>query len=125
MSDDYYTRVAKEQWAQLSAEKAQVLAHLEVAKANADDYSARASVQALADVEAKRANLVSLHQQYKASQEPVQPPELTQEEKHAKPWDRMTYADTWEIANTSKHGVDPEAFKAGIAHVAARKARGE
>jgi hypothetical protein len=124
-NDDYYTRLAKEQWQQLTAERAQILANLETAKANSDDYSARASVQELADVEAKRASLVQLHEQYRASQQAPQAPELSQEERNAKTWDKMDYSDVWEIANTSRHGVDPDAFRAGIAYVAARKARGE
>jgi hypothetical protein len=121
-SDDWYTEQARAQWAQLSAEKAQVLARIEDAKANG--YSAASEVQELADVEAKRANLTMLHEQYRASQQAPAQPELSAEERYAKPIERMNYNDVYEMAATSKHGVDLESFRRGIAHVQ-RSKRGE
>ena len=124
-NDDYYTAIARQQWAQLDAERAQIHSALAYAKANGDDESARNAVQELADVEAKRASLVALHEQYRASQAPAQQPELTQEEKNALPWDKMNYGHVFELASASKYGVDPDAFRAGIQEVARRRARGE
>jgi hypothetical protein len=70
-----------------------------------------------------------LHQQYVASQTPPAPVELTPEEKHAKPWDRMTWQDGLDLARTSKYGADIDAndpnVQAGFREVMARRQRGE
>jgi hypothetical protein len=124
-ADDYYTHLARQQLQRLDASKAQTLADLATAKANSDYDSAGLAVQELADIEAKRSNLVALHDQYVRSQTSAEPPELTQEEKHARPWDRMNYGDVWEMSQNSKYGCDPEAFKAGMLEVQRRRAKGE
>ena len=124
-SDDYYTHLARQQIQRLDASKAQTLADLAAAKANSDYDSAGMAVQELADIEAKKQNIVALHDQYVRSQTPVEPPELTAEERHAKPWDKMDYADVWEMCQNSAHGVDENAFRSGMAEVARRRARGE
>ena len=124
-SDDFYTFTARQRLQQINANRAQALADLEVCKANSDYESAAQAVQQIADLDSQRANLVALHRQYVESQTPVAPPELSQEEKHAKPIEAMNYGDVYEMANTSKYGVDENAFRAGIAEVARRRARGE
>jgi|SRR5215475_5665024 len=124
-ADDYYTHLARQRVQRLDASAAQARADLEQAKANADYESADVAVQTLADLEAQKRNVIDLHQQYVASQTPPAPVELTQEEKHAKPWDRMDYGDVWEMSQNSKYGVDENAFRAGMAEVARRRARGE
>ena len=125
---DYYTHLARQQLQRLNANRAQTLADLERAKAEADYDSAGMAVEQLADIEAKKQNIVALHDQYVRSQTPVEPPELTPEEKHAKPWDRMNWVDGLEIARTSKYGADIDAndpnVQAGFAEVARRRARG-
>jgi hypothetical protein len=124
-SADYYTHLARTQIQRLDASRAQALADLAAAKANSDYDSAGLAVQELADIEAKKANVVALHEQYVRSQTPVEAPELSQEEKHAKPIERMDYADVYEMANTSKYGVDENLFRAGMAEVQRRRAKGE
>jgi len=128
-ADDYYTHLARQQIQRLNAERAQALANLEAAKATADYDSAGTAVQDLADIEAKKANIVALHQQYVRSQEPVPPPELTPEERFAKPWDRMDWQDGLDLARTSKYGKDlshdDPAVVAGYREVMARRQRGE
>jgi hypothetical protein len=124
-SDDFYTYSARHRLAQISAERSQWLANLEQAKASADYDGGAQAEQAIANIDAETRNLHALHNQYVASQQAPERVELTQEEKHAKPWDRMDYGDVWEISNTSKHGVDLDAFKAGMQEVARRRARGE
>jgi len=121
--NDWYTEQAQAQWQQLSAQKAQVLARIEDCKANG--YGAAEEVQELANIKAQRGNLVRLHEQYKASQEPPAPVELTQEQKAALPWDQMGPRDVWDMAATSKYGVDEAGFRAGLQEVARRRARGE
>ena len=128
-SDDFYTFPAKQRLQQINAGRAQALADLEVAKAHSDYESAGQAVQQIADLDAQRANLVALHRQYVDSQTPLAPPELTQEEKHAKPWDRMSWEDGLDLARTSKYGRDLDAsdpnVQAGFREVMARRARGE
>lgn len=86
-------------------------------------------MQQIANLESEKANLVALHQQYVASQTPPAPVELTPEEKHAKPWDRMTWQDGLDLARTSKYGADIDAndpnVQAGFREVMARRQRGE
>ena len=125
MADDFYQFSAKQRLQQINANRAQALADLENAKANSDYESAAASVQQIANLDADRNSLMTLHRQYVESQTPIAPPELSQEEKHAKPIERMDYADVWDMANTSKYGVDENLFRAGMAEVARRRARGE
>ena len=105
-ADDYYTHLARQQLQRLDANKAQTLADLAAAKANSDYETAGSAVQELADIESKRTNLLNLHDQYVRSQHVPEPPELTPEEKHALPWDRMSVADGLELARTSKYGKD-------------------
>ena len=128
-SDDYYTHLARQQIQRLDAGKAQALADLAAAKANADYETAGSAVQELADIEAKKQNIVALHDQYVRSQQVPEPPELTPEEKAAKPWDKMDWADGLELARTSKYGADIDAndpnVQAGFREVMARRARGE
>src|SRR5262249_9682907 len=104
--------------------RAQTLTDLAVHKANFD-YD-HAAVQQLANITNEIGTLAALHNQHVASQTPPPPPpEPSAEEKAAKPWERMTWADSFEIANTSKHVCDPEAFKRRMAEVMARRQRGE
>ena len=86
-SDDFYSFSARQRLQQINANRAQALADLEVAKANSDYESAAGSVQEIANLEAQRQALVNLHDQYIRSQQVPEPPELTPEEKAAKPWD--------------------------------------
>ena len=83
----------------------------------------------MARADSREQNLVELHQQYVASQAPPEPVELTPEEKHAKPWDRMDWQDGLDLARTSKYGDDlshndPNVV-AGYAEVMRRRQRGE
>src|SRR5438874_12365179 len=73
--DDWYLDCGREQLNQINAERAQELANLEAAKAAYDDHSAKAAIQAIVDLDAKRANLSALYSQYVASQNPPRPPE--------------------------------------------------
>ena len=124
-SDDFYTHSARARLQQINADRAQALAGLEQAKASADYVSAQELVQAIANIDAESRNLLALHQRYVDSQTPPEQPELTQEERHAKPWDKMDYSDTWELSQTSKYGVDENAFRRGMLEVQRRRARGE
>ena len=67
-ADDFYTYSARQRFQQINAGRAQALADLEVAKAQADYDFAGAAVQQIADLEAQRQSLVNLHDQYIRSQ---------------------------------------------------------
>ena len=82
-TDDFYTFSARQRLQQINAGRAQALADLEVAKAQADYDFAGAAVQQIADLEAEASNVVNLHDQYVASQTPPEQPEATAEERFA------------------------------------------
>jgi hypothetical protein len=126
---DFYLDAARQQLAQLDAEKAAALADLAAHRANGDRESAACCVQTLANLEAQRQNLTALANQYVASQHPPAQPELSAEERAARPWDRMTPDDGLQIAKTSKYGKnidwnDPY-VRAGYVEAQRRRARGE
>jgi hypothetical protein len=126
---DFYSDAASQRLQQIEAQRAQVLADLANARANADYESAAASVQQIANLEAEKANVASLHLNYVASQTPPTPVELSAEEKAAKPLSRMDWNDGLELARTSKYGKnldwnDPH-VAAGYREALARRGRGE
>jgi hypothetical protein len=123
-ADDFYTYSAKHRLAQISAERAQWLANLEQAKASSDYEIGAQAEQAIANIDAETRNLHALHNQYVASQTPVQPPEPTQEEIAARPISAMDYSDVWRMSQNSKYGVDENAFRAGMAEVLRRRQQG-
>lgn len=124
-ADDFKTYAARHRLQQLEANRAQCVADLAAAEASADAETAATAVQELANIEAQKQNIVALHQQYVRSQQVPEAPELSQEERHAKPIERMDYADVWEMSQGSRYGVDEHAFRAGMAEVARRRAKGE
>jgi hypothetical protein len=128
-NDDFYTNAASHRIRVLDAEKAAHLADLAAFRANGDTESAAGVVQALANAEAERANLIALHNQYVASQRPPQEPELTDSELHAKPWNRMSPTEGLRLAHTSKYGKgldwSDKNVQAGYREVMARRSRGE
>jgi hypothetical protein len=129
MAEDAYTFAARQRLQTIKAERAQALADLESAKARADYDAMGDAEEELARANSREQNLVALHQQYVQSQQVPEPPELTPEEKHAKPWDRMTWEDGLDLARTSKYGADLDAsdphVQAGFREVIARRQRGE
>ena len=126
---DFYTETAQKRFQQIEAARAQALADLQQARAGGDHFLATESVQSIANLDAEARNLAALHQQYQASQTPVAAPEISAEERHAKPWDKMNYDDALELAKKSKYGADlshdDPLFQAGYRAVQARRQRGE
>jgi hypothetical protein len=123
-NDDFYIQAAQQRLNVIEAEKAACLADLQSHRLNGDADSAGDAVQRLANLESEKSNVVALVNQYAASQAP--PPPLSQEERMAKPWDKMDYSDAYELAKSgSRFGIDDDAFRRGIAEVQKRRARGE
>jgi hypothetical protein len=125
MSEDFYTASARQRLERINAETAACQADLAAHKANGDYDSAGQTIQQLANLAAEQDNLSRLYNNYVQSQQPRQPRELTDQERLAKPVHRMDYGDVWQMANTGKYGVDEAKFRAGMAEVQRRKARGE
>jgi hypothetical protein len=120
-NNDWYIQQGQARMAQISAQRSPAVADLE--QAWDDEASATDAIQRLADLDLAAQSLSSLYNRYVVSQMP--PPEPSKEERAARPWDRMDRQDQWNLANSGKYGADPNAFLAGEAEVARRRARGE
>jgi hypothetical protein len=129
MSNDFYAQAAISRANMIEAEMAAAKADLMAHRANNDVESASASVQTIANLEAERANLNTLYQQYVQSQQPPAPEQLTDEERNARPWHKMTPDDALQLAKTSKYGRNLDwnnpHVRAGWVESQRRKARGE
>jgi hypothetical protein len=124
MSNDWYIEVGRQRMAEIAAGRAQAQADLELAKRDNDQYSAAAALQNIADIDQAQANLTRLYDQYIASQTP--PPPATDQEILAKPLQSMTH-DEWFrfLSKNTKHGLDANSYREGMAEVQRRRARGE
>ena len=113
----------------IEADRAQALADLQTAKATGDYESAGFAVQQIANLDSEARNLATLHSRYQASQQPPVAPEISREERMARPLDKMDYNDALSLAQTSKYGKglthDDPNVAAGYAEVQRRRARGE
>jgi hypothetical protein len=129
MAEDWYVQAAQARAVQLEADRATTLAGLAQCRANGDRDTASELIQSLANLDAEKANLLNLTQQYAASQQPPQAPELSAEERAARPWHRMDWNDVVDMARGSKWAKniapnDPNMI-AGWREAQRRKARGE
>ena len=129
MADDFYTSAASQRLKMIEAERAAHLADLAAHRANGDIESAGAVVQALANAEAEKANLLALHDSYVRSQNPPAPPEPSREERDARPWNCMDWSDVVAMTRNSKYARDIKPddpnMIAGYHEAQRRKARGE
>ena len=70
-----------------------------------------------------------LSQEYIASQNPPASPEMTYEERMAKPWDKMNWNDALDLVRGTKLGkdltLDDPNVQAGMREVMRRRQRGE
>jgi hypothetical protein len=129
MSDDFYSGAARRRMEQIQAERAAALADLQAHRLNGDPDSAGQAVQTIADCDAAAANLQNLYARYQQSQTPPAQPELTPEERQARPVSRMDWSDAVELARTSRYGKDLKPNDAnmveGWREARRRSARGE
>jgi hypothetical protein len=126
MADDFYVDAARRRLEYIDAMRQQKMAHLAISKARGDYDDAALEIQEIADLDSQRANLLRLHEQHVASQQPQYQAPQTDAEFVAKSPERMDYADVYRIVSKSKYGPpDEAAFKAGIQEAARRRARGE
>jgi hypothetical protein len=126
---DFYRDSAERRLQQLNATRAANLADLEAHKLNGDHDAAGECIQNLANIDAERANLTQLYQNYAQSQQPPQKPYETSEQKQAKPWSQMGWDDIVDLTKTSRYAKDirpddPNMI-AGWHEARARRSRGE
>ena len=101
---NFYTQAARSRAEAIEMQIAASRADLLVHRNNSDLQAAGETVQQIANLEAERANLTTLYNNYVASQQPRQPEVLTDEERNARPWHKMTPDDGLQLARTSKYG---------------------
>jgi len=90
MADDNQLRTAfARQMQMLNVERSAALADLEAHQANGETDSAATVIQRIADLDAAARNLNDLGNRYVQSQTLVQAPPASQEERAARPFDRM------------------------------------
>src|SRR3954451_11501865 len=104
--NDYYLTIAKHRLDEIEAGRAHALAAIASAKAAGDYESGADAVQAVANLESEKQNLLRLHQQYVQSQNPPAPPPQSREEWRAKPASAMTAQDGLDVARNSKYAGD-------------------
>jgi hypothetical protein len=129
MAKDWYVEQGRARMQQISAARASAVADLQMAKSAYDDDSATIAIQTIADVDAQRANLSALYDQYVRSQYPPQPPEPTKEERAARPLHAMDWNDIVDMTRQSKYArnirPDDPNMIAGWQEAQRRRARGE
>jgi hypothetical protein len=129
MSNDFYLNAAQQRAAELEMELSAAKTDLLTYRHNQDLQAAGEAVQRIADLTTQQSNLQALCQGYIQSQQPRQPEQLTDEERNARPWHKMTADDGLQLAKTSKYGKsldwnDPN-VRSGYAEAQRRRARGE
>jgi hypothetical protein len=128
-NDDPYLRGLQRRMAHNRAAEAAAKADLDTHVLNGDEDGIGESEQQIADVRAQQKNLASLAQEYIASQNPPASPEMTYEERMAKPWDKMNWNDALDLVRGTKLGkdltLDDPNVQAGMREVMRRRQRGE
>jgi hypothetical protein len=129
MSQDFYLNAAQQRAAELEMELSAAKTDLLTYRHNQDLQAAGEAVQRIADLTTQQSNLQALTQGYIQSQQPRQPEQLTEEERNARPWHKMTADDGLQLAKTSKYGKsldwsDPN-VRSGYAEAQRRRNRGE
>ena len=102
-SDDYYTHLARKATLQRLDANKRKLGRSRGSQGQCDYETAGTAVQEMADIEAKKQQIVTLHRSMSPA-EPPAPVELTPEEKAAKPWEQMDWADGLETRPTRNTG---------------------
>jgi hypothetical protein len=126
---DFYQDSAHRRLQQIEAERAAAMADLAAHRLNSDYDSAGQVIQQVANLDSERANLTALYQRYVTENTPAAPEQLTDEERNARPWHKMTADDGLQLAKTSKYGrnldwSDPN-IRSGYAEAQRRRSRGE
>jgi hypothetical protein len=124
-SDDTPAYIARRGISEYDAEYTRKYADFQEALAGGDTLSATQYAKDMAKIREERKSFIEMYNEHvDAQRPPPSPPELSQEEKAAKPISAMDYGDVWEMSQNSKYGLDEDAFRAGMAEVRRRKLQG-
>src|SRR3974390_3227999 len=97
---DFYIDAAAKRVQQLDGERAAAQADLVAHKANGDYDSASDAGQRIANIDAEARNVEDLYSRYVMSQQRPAPPPQTDQERLAKPWNKMDGNDLVEMVRT-------------------------
>jgi hypothetical protein len=133
MANDRYTQYGTRLLRQIDAEMAAARADLSAYDATDDEAGAAEAIARINELDLKRQNLESLYHRHMASQQPYQPPPLTDSEINALPPEKMNVDHVLHSINgTSKYARiggdltrDNPYVRHGMALAAQRRARGE
>jgi hypothetical protein len=126
MSDfDDVIQSGRRQLERLNAQMAQANAQYQQCRIEGDQDGMDIALQDWSNLENQAVNLQNSYNRQIAAQQAAAPRELSAEEKAARPLSHMNYGDVYDMLKHSKYGVDDNAFRAGIAEVQRRRARGE
>jgi len=121
--DDDLVQAAERRFQALNAARLRSQAQLAEYRAEGNGDGIEESLQEIANIDAASNNLVGLAKRHAQAQQP--PPPQTDQEWLTKAPERMDYNDVARMASKSKYGFDDAGFRAGIAEVQRRRARGE
>lgn len=131
MNDDDPLVVAGQyRYNQLVAAEMQVQANIAAASAQGDLDSMSENIQTLGNIRQEKRNLTELHNEHIASKTPRIPEPLNDQERLAKPVEKMDWSDAYNMSKKSHSNLrytDPaeterrfnEGFSKGMAHIAA------
>jgi hypothetical protein len=126
MADNYdpHLQAGARAWNAVLVDKSQADADYTRAFQEGDDYGMIEARRRISNCNAELRNLNADYQEYVAANTPPPPP--TEAEIQAMPVQNMTH-DQWfkYLAKTTKHGVDVDGYRQGMAEVQRRRARGE
>jgi hypothetical protein len=130
MAQDFFIDAARSRAEAIEMELAACKADLLVHRQNGSLSEASDAVQRIADLTSQQSNLQALTQGYLQSQQPPAPEQLTDSERFARPWSKMTWQDGLDLAKTSRYvgekglSWDDPAVKSGYVEAMRRKSEG-
>jgi hypothetical protein len=125
MADDFLLDNAEKRLRTLRASKQRAMANLAEYQASECDDAAQEELGTLAYLEVEERGILQMRADYLRAQNPAPTAPQSDQEWLSKSVERMDYNDVARIAAKSKYGFDDAAFRAGIAEVQRRRARGE
>jgi hypothetical protein len=129
--NDFYLSAAQQRATEIQMELSAARADLDAHRYNQDLSAAGEAVQRIANLTAEQQNLKSLCDNYVASMTPREPEALTDSERFARPWTKMSPQDGLDLAKTSRYvgekglSWDDPNVRSGYAEAQRRRSRGE
>jgi hypothetical protein len=123
--DDDLVDAADKQFKIIAAARSRAQADLDDYRAMGNTEGIAEELQTIANLDNSARNLSDLARRHAQSQQPAQPVPQTDQEWLSKAPEKMDYNDVARMVSKSKYGFDDASFRAGIAEVNRRRARGE